>query len=76
MNETAIKLQIAKRLEKLPIKLQKKVLDFTEALVSSTQKGVKGKHLLKFSGMITEADADNMIQAIEENCEKVDVNGW
>jgi hypothetical protein len=70
MNEAAIKLQITKRLEKLPIELQKQVLDFTEALVSSTPKGVKGKHLLKFSGTISEEDANSMIQTIGKNCKK------
>jgi hypothetical protein len=44
-------------------------LDFAESIVPSAQKGVKGKHLLKFSGTITEEDANSMIQAIEESCE-------
>ena len=76
MNKTAIKIQVAKRLDKLPVELQKQVLDFTEDLVMSVAKGVHGKRLLKFSGAIAEKDADAMIQAIEESCEKVDINGW
>lgn len=76
MNKTAIKIQVAKRLDKLPLELQKQVLDFTEELVMSVAKGVHGKQLLKFSGVITEKDADAMMQTIEESCEKVDLNGW
>ncbi|MBU2446971.1 MAG: hypothetical protein KJ666_15575 [Bacteroidetes bacterium] len=76
MNKTAIKIQVAKRLDKLPVELQKQVLDFTEDLVMSVAKGVHGKRLLKFSGAITEKDANAMLQAIEESCEKVDANGW
>jgi hypothetical protein len=39
-------------------------------------KGVPGKQLLSFAGTIPADDLKAMEQAIEDNCEKADLNEW
>ncbi|CEO88677.1 MAG TPA: hypothetical protein GX520_03215 [Syntrophaceticus sp.] len=41
-----------------------------------TPEGTPGCELLRFSGIITEEDAQAMSQAIEEGCEQVDTDEW
>lgn len=68
--------QIINQLDQLPLELQRRVIDFTQALVLSLPKGVPGKHLLPFAGVIGPNDIQAMSQAIEEGCEKVNINEW
>ena len=68
--------QIIKNLDQLPFDLQRRVLDFTQALVVPLPKGVPGKQLVSFSGLIEPDDIRAMSQAIEAGCEKVDANEW
>ena len=72
----SIKQEIIEQLDKLPIELQKRVLDFTHALVISEPKGVPGSELLKFVGIITPEEADAMEKAIEEGCEQIYEDEW
>jgi len=72
----AITQQIVKQLDQLPFELQRRVLDFTRALVLSLPRGVPGKQLLRFAGTIGLDDIQAMSQAIEAGCEKVDRNEW
>jgi hypothetical protein len=55
---------------------QRRVLDFAKALASAGRKGVPGKQLLSFAGVIPPEDLGEMRNAIEEHCEKVDRNEW
>jgi hypothetical protein len=61
------------QIDKLPHDLQARVLDIIKAL---TPKGVEGKSLLRFEGSISADDLQLMSKAIEEGCEKVDINEW
>ena len=45
-------------------------------LVVTCPKGVPGKQLLSFAGTIPVADLKTMEHAIEDTCEKVDLNEW
>ena len=47
---SAITQQIINQLDQLPLELQRKVIDFMQALVISLPKGVPGKQLLRFAG--------------------------
>lgn len=38
--------------------------------------GVPGRELLKFVGMIDPEDLAAMAKAIEEDCERIDYDGW
>jgi hypothetical protein len=68
--------EIIKRLDRLPFEIQIKILDLAEAAAPSTQKGVSGKKLLRFAGILNADDVTDMTQAIENGCEKVDINEW
>lgn len=69
----SIKEEIIEQLDKLPVRLQKRVLDFTQALILSIPKGLSGKDLKKFVGIISPEDAKAIEKAIEEGCEQVDI---
>jgi len=68
--------QIVEQLKTLPYELQRRVLEFTRALASSTPRGVPGQRLLRFSGAIPLNDLQRMSRAVDEGCEKVDRNEW
>ncbi len=76
MTNTSIKNNLIDQVGKLPPELQRKVLDFAQALAMSIPKGVKGKSLLRFEGIIPDEDLQLISNAIEEGCEKVDINEW
>ena len=76
MNSPPIQKEILEQLEKLDATQQQRVLDFTRALAATVPPGVAGDLLLSFAGAIDESELLLMAQAIEEGCERVDVNGW
>ena len=72
----SIKKQILDQVSKLPLAQQQLVLNFASSLMRKIPRGVPGKDLLTFAGSIKAADVEAMSKAIEEGCERVDVNGW
>ena len=72
----SIKKQILDQVSKLPLAQQQLVLNFASSLMRKSPRGVPGKDLLTFAGCIKAADVEAMSRAIEEGCERVDVNGW
>lgn len=76
MVSAAIKEGIEKQLEQLPVEMQRRVLDFAEALALSRPRGVPGRDLLAYAGGMSREDADEMLSVIEQGCEKVDLDGW
>ncbi len=72
---TTTKDRLLEQLDLLPDELQRRVLDFAEALALSLPKGVPGANLIKFAGTIPEHDLELMREAIARDCERVD-NGW
>ena len=73
MTTQSVKDNLMTQIDKLPHDLQARVLDIIKAL---TPKGVEGKSLLRFEGSISADDLQLMSKAIEEGCEKVDINEW
>ncbi len=73
MTTAFIKDSLIAQVDKLPYDLQLRVLDFVNSLMP---KGVSGKSLLRFEGAISDDDLRLMSKAIEENCERIDVNEW
>jgi hypothetical protein len=69
MTDSSIKQETAKQLDHLPLESQRRVLDFTQALILSLPKGVSGKQLIRFAGILEAEDARAMAQAIEAGCE-------
>ncbi|HGJ65484.1 TPA: hypothetical protein ENS27_08865 [bacterium] len=72
----SIKQEIIEQIDKMPIDLQKRVLDFAHALVLSEPKSIPGRDLLKFVGIMTPEEAEEMAKAIEDGCEQIDESGW
>ena len=71
-----LKEQILEQVSLLPQEQQRRILDFARALAMSVPVGARGKELLRFAGAI-EADELQMIaQAIEDGCERINLNEW
>lgn len=75
MSNTIIN-EVVEQLRTLPDNLQQEVLRFTQKLKLSSKRGVPGKNLLQFAGAISHEDLEIMRQAIESDCEQVDLNEW
>ena len=71
MSESVITLVVAE-LSTLPDGLQRQVFAFTRALKTCVPRGVPGKELLRFAGLIPTEDLEAMRGAIENGCERVD----
>ncbi len=76
MTHSSIKKEIVEQLDHLPPELQRRVLDFTRALTLSSPKGVPGKQLLRFAGILETEDAQAMVRAIEAGCERMSEDKW
>jgi hypothetical protein len=68
--------EIAKKVEKLPPDMQEQVLRFVTSLSTAVLKGENGAALGQFSSSLDSHSAREMIQAIDEECERVDATGW
>jgi hypothetical protein len=68
--------EIAKHLEKLSPDLQERVLRFVASLSTAAPVGENGATLRQFSASLDSLSAREMIQAIEEECERVDAGDW
>lgn len=76
MTNATMAQEIVRQLDQLPLELQRRVLEFAEALVLSQPKGTPGVQVLRFAGTITPDDAQAMLEAIEIGCEQVDLDAW
>jgi hypothetical protein len=77
--DPVIQSELLSYLGQLPIGDQERVVDFARTLAGSEKRklvGVAGKDLLRFAGTISDEDAQQMIQAIEEGCEQIDASKW
>lgn len=68
--------RVIKELQALPESMQRQVLQFAVMLRATTQKGVPGRHLLAFAGSIPPNKLDEMAEAIEAGCERIDDGDW
>ena len=76
MIDATIEAELSAYMDKMPIKQQRKVLEFARTLATRSPRGVPGKSLLHFAGTIEKTDLELMEKAIEEGCERIDENGW
>ena len=56
--------------------MKEKVLRFVTSLSVSALTGEKGATLRQFSSSLDSVSVRQMIQAINEECERVDATGW
>jgi hypothetical protein len=74
--DPSITQEIVERLHELPASQQQLVLDVVRSMASHKPQGVPTQDLLPLTGAITAEDARQMMNAIEEGCERVDANAW
>jgi hypothetical protein len=74
--ETPIVEEVIEQLKGLPQELQVRVLEYTRSLAQSAPRGIPGRQLLRFAGVIPLDDVELMSEAIEQGCERVDANEW
>jgi hypothetical protein len=68
--------KLIEQLKTLPYELQKRVFEYARSLVTSSQRGVAGKHLLRFAGTIPLSDVQLMRRTIVQDCDRIDANEW
>jgi hypothetical protein len=75
MADTQIQVELLKRFNQLSEEEQRQVLRFAENLpVSSPQR--PERHFLDLAGTLDSQSAQEMLQAIEEDCERIDPHEW
>ncbi len=67
---------VVEQLQIMPQHLQWQVLKFVRALIKADVRGTPGQHLLRFAGSIPADDLQLMRAAIQEDCERVDIDEW
>ena len=68
--------EVVEQLKVMPQHLQWQVLEFVRALVKAEVRGTPGQQLLRFAGSIPANDLQLMSEAIEQDCERIDINEW
>jgi hypothetical protein len=68
--------EVVEQLKVMPQHLQWQVLEFVRSLVKTELRGTPGQHLPRFAGSISPDDLQLMREAIEQDCERVDVDEW
>lgn len=76
MVDPAIKEQILSDLDRLSPEQQTRAAELVRSLVSLQLPGTPGKDLLRFAGILDPESAREMMEAIEEACERVDLDEW
>jgi len=71
-----VKQEIARKVDNLPSDLQEQVLRFVASLSASALTGENGAALRRFSSTLDSLSAQQMIQAIEEECERAEAGEW
>jgi len=75
MNISVIE-EVVEQLQVMPQHLQWQVLEFVRSLVEAEVRGTSGQQLLRFAGSIPSDDLELMREAIEQNCEQIDIDEW
>ena len=68
--------EVIEQLKVMPQPLQRQVLEFVRSLVKTEVRGTPGQQLLRFAGSIPSDDLQLMREAIEQDCERVDIDEW
>jgi len=71
-----VKQKIIEQINILPAEYQLKVLEFAIELSQSLPRGTPGKNLLQFANIITKKDAQNINNAITEECGRTNLDEW
>ena len=72
----AVKAQILNDLNQLSPTQQRRAAELVRGLVSALPKGASVEDLLRVVGVLNDEAAHEMMEAIEEGCERVDLREW
>ena len=72
----AVKDQILQDLDQLSPEQQKQATELVHGLVSRLPKGASVEDLMQLAGSLDDQSAREMMEAIQEGCERVDLNEW
>jgi len=72
----AIKQKILDDLDRLTPQEQRQAADLVHGLVSQLPKGASIEDLISVAGTLDNESAREMMAAIEEGCERVDLDEW
>jgi uncharacterized protein YoaH (UPF0181 family) len=72
----AIKQQILSDLDRLSPEQQQRAVEFVRGLARQTLPGATGRALLRFAGVLDDESGRQMLEAIDEGCERVDAANW
>lgn len=73
---TAVKQQILADLDQLSPELQKRAAEAVHRLAFPLRQGAAGRDLLRFAGILDGEPTREMREAIEQGCERVDLDAW
>jgi hypothetical protein len=76
MLEPAVKERILADLDRLTPEQQHRAAELVHGLVSAVPTGASVDELLRVAGTLDEESARQMMEAIEEGCEQVDLDEW
>ena len=68
--------EVIEHLSAMPQHLQWQVLEYTRTLAKAEVRGTPGQQLLRFARSIPPDDLHLMREAIEQECERIDVSEW
>jgi hypothetical protein len=74
--EPTVKEQILKDLDRLSPELQRRALTLVHGLVDPFPKGASVEDLMSVAGILDDESAREMMEAIEEGCERIDPEDW
>ncbi len=72
----AVKDQILQDLDQLSPEQQKQAAELVHGLVSQLPKGASIEDVMQLAGSLDDQSAREMMEAIEEGCERVDLDEW
>ncbi len=75
MSNIEIQEELLKRINQLSEEEQRQVLRFANNLPTSSPKK-SAAHFLDLAGTLDSESAQEMLQAIEEDCERIDADEW
>lgn len=75
MLDSTIQNDLLKEVLQLPPQLQRKVVEYAHSLTEPVPRGISGDKLLRFAGTMTEEEANEMMEAVED-CRRIDPNEW
>jgi hypothetical protein len=76
MIEPSLQDALLQAVAQLPPPLQQTVVNYARTLAEGRPRGTPAHELLKLAGTLDPEDAREMMEAIEEGCERIDLDGW